>query len=266
MNNLADKGIEEKHILAISNVINSGEDDSKKKIRKDYVEKAFQCLEKLKEDKHIDGKELKSKINSKWHDPIDKPMLCLYTQNGNYRPRYNVFGKVRIERQSPLHQGVDLLAVPGKEVYACVDSYVEYIQEQGGYGKVICLRVKDKENFLKFKKEDFKLQYSNEGEILYGNNFNFDGEIYLFYGHLQKTEELIIGKEINCGKIIGYTGTSGYGLSKDPHLHFEIRNKKSSPGLSNRCHPGLFVNYKDEKTMSKTEKEYHKEIAKKYWD
>lgn len=82
-----------------------------------------------------------------WHDPVDNPMVCLYTQNGNYRPRYNVFGKVRKEREKHNHQGIDLLALPGSNAYACVDAYVEYIDIQQGYGNVICLKVKDPKSF-----------------------------------------------------------------------------------------------------------------------
>lgn len=267
LNNLADKGIEPKHILAISNVINSGEGDDKKKIRKDYVLAAYNLLSEtdtIKQD--TPNNLITQNADIKWHDPVDNPMLCLYTQNGNYRPRYNVFGKVRKERKSQIHQGIDFLAIPGKEVYACIDSYVEYIDEQGGYGNVICLKVKNKEDFLKFKRDNFKLQYSNEGEILFGNGFNFNGEIYLFYAHLKNIKNFSIGEEVKSGKVIGYVGTTGYGTSKDPHLHFEVRNKKRSPGLDNRCHPGLFIHYKDEKTMNQSEKDYHKKIAQKDWD
>lgn len=189
----------------------------------------------------------------------------MYTQNGNYRPRYNVFGRVRKEREKINHQGIDLLALPGDVVYACVDSYIEFIQEQSGYGKVVCLRVKDKDAFLK-RKKDFKLVYEDEGEILEGAGFNLDGEIYLFYAHLQSFSISLSDNEVKCGKEIGLAGTSGYGSTKDPHLHFEIRNAKSASGLNNRCHPGLFISYKDESNMSDSEKNEQRKIAEKFWD
>ncbi|WP_395972846.1 M23 family metallopeptidase [Chryseobacterium cucumeris] len=204
--------------------------------------------------------------NTKWHDPVDNPMLCLYTQNGNYRPRYNVFGTVRKERSNHNHQGIDLLALPGSNAYACVDAYVEFISIQSGYGNVICLKVKDPKEFLK-RKRDFNLQYSNMGEIQSGSGFSFNGDFYLFYAHLQEVEKsLKTNQEVSCGTIIGKNGTSGYGQTKDPHLHFEIRSSVTGGGLSNRCHPGIFVYYKDENTMSQKEKDYQKEIAQKFWD
>ena len=218
-------------------------------------EKKYDCSDSMKE--------LYNEVG--WHDPIDNPKLCLYTQNGNYRPRYNVFGKVRKERAKINHQGIDLLALPGDSVYACVDSYIEFIETQGGYGKVICLRVKDKEAFLK-RKKDYKLVYEDEGEILQGEGFNLDGNIYLFYAHLQSISLNMSDKEVVCGKEIGLAGTTGYGTTKDPHLHFEIRNARSASGLNNRCHPGIFISYKDEANMTKQEKDEQKKIAEKYWD
>ncbi|AZB25491.1 M23 family metallopeptidase [Chryseobacterium bernardetii] len=204
--------------------------------------------------------------STKWHDPVDNPMLCLYTQNGNYRPRYNVFGTVRKERSNHNHQGIDFLALPGSNAYACVDAYVEFISIQSGYGNVICLKVKDPKEFLK-RKRDFNLQYSNMGEIQSGPGFSFNGDFYLFYAHLQEIEKSLKAKqEISCGTIIGKNGTSGYGQTKDPHLHFEIRSSATGGGLTNRCHPGIFVYYKDENTMSQKEKDYQKEIAQKFWD
>ncbi|WP_333597219.1 peptidoglycan DD-metalloendopeptidase family protein [Chryseobacterium flavum] len=222
--------------------------------------KTFNC-ENIQESPKISTPE-----NIKWHDPVDNPMLCLYTQNGNYRPRYNVFGTVRKERSNHNHQGIDLLALPGSKVYACVDAYVEFISVQAGYGNVICLKVKEPKEFLKRRRE-FNLQYSNMGEIQTGSGFSFEGDFYLFYAHLQEVDKTLKAKqEVSCGTTIGKNGTSGYGQTKDPHLHFEIRSSISGSGLNNRCHPGIFVYYKDENMMSQKEKDYQKEVAQKFWD
>lgn len=61
-------------------------------------------------------------------------------------------------------------------------------------------------------------------------------------------------------------GTSGYGSTKDPHLHFEIRNISGASGLNNRCHPGIFIDYKGENEMTKAESDYQKEVTQKLWD
>ncbi|WP_136668421.1 PAAR-like protein [Flavobacterium sp. H122] len=205
------------------------------------------------------------KKENNWHDPVDNPMLCLYTQNGNYRPRYNVFGTVRKERSNHNHQGIDLLAIPGSNVYACVDAEIEFVSIQDGYGKVICLKVKDTKAFLE-RKKDYKLIYESEGELLQGDGFDFNGDIFLFYAHLQSTYIRAIDKEVKCGDIIGTNGTTGYGTTKDPHLHFEIRNKSAAPGLTHRCHPGYFINFKNETEQSVEEKKYQENIANYGWD
>ena len=90
--------------------------------------------------------------------------------------------------------------------------------------------------------------------------------VYLFYAHLQASFIKASDKEVKCGDVIGINGTSGFGTTKDPHLHFEIRNKSSASGLKNRCNPGYFVNYKNDASMSKDEKKYHEEISKNNWD
>lgn len=223
-----------------------------------YKVTTFSCNKENSDNKEIEKR-------SDWHNPVDDPQLCLYTQNGNYRPRYNVFGKVRKERTKLNHQGIDFLVLPGSNAYACVDAYVEFIEEQTGYGNVICLKVKDKEAFLK-RKRNFNLVYSSEGEMLEGPGFKYNGDFYLFYAHLQKINIPRDTKEVKCGIVIGLNGTSGYGSTHDPHLHFEIRSEARASGLNSRCHPGIFVYYKGENDMSQSEKDYHKTIAKKAWD
>lgn len=92
-------------------------------------------------------------------------------------------------------------------------------------------------------------------------------EIYLFYAHLQSvSNKLKNNPNVKCGDIIGKNGTSGYGSTKDPHLHFEIRNISGASGLNNRCHPGIFIDYKGENEMTKAESDYQKEVAQKLWD
>jgi murein DD-endopeptidase MepM/ murein hydrolase activator NlpD len=249
--------------------------EGKKEDGKTYVWEIAQNIQKWYDDGKLNKQKIfkcdfnflykEVKKDSKWHDPVDNPMLCLYTQNGNYRPRYNVFGTVRKERSNHNHQGIDLLAIPGSNVYACVDADIEFVSNQDGYGKVICLKVKDTKAFLERKKE-YKLVYENDGELLKGDGFNFDGDIFLFYAHLQSTFIKTNDKEVKCGDIIGTNGTSGYGSTKDPHLHFEIRNKSAAPGLSHRCHPGYFINFKNETDQSVEEKKYQENIAKYEWD
>ncbi len=208
----------------------------------------------------------------KWYNPVNNPMLCLYTQSGNYRPRYNVFGKVRKERatkEKPYkinHQGIDLLALPDSNIYSCANGTVVRSSDSGkGYGKIIIIKVDNPETLEVIKRTNFTLDYATEGEIFHSSTFNTEGNIYLKYCHL-KTMNVVIGEKVKAGQILGTNGTSGYGKTKDPHLHFEIASAARSSGLSNRCHAGQYVKYKGENDLSTTETAYQKTVAETYWD
>ncbi len=240
----------------VSMKVNPGEDLYGRSLRK----KAYSDITSVK----LKVKECKQGISSKWHDPVDNPVLCLYTQNGNYRPRYNTFGKVRKERESINHQGVDLLVKPDSPVYACMEGIVRFAGFKNGYGETVIIELLDVSNF-KERRRKFELRYKDEGEQEEGPGFNLNGSIYLLYAHLQKFE-VKLGDEVKAGQLIGKSGTSGYGTSRDPHLHFEISSSLSGAGLNNRCHPGFYVYYKSEDEMTEEEKEVQKEIAEKDWD
>ena len=204
----------------------------------------------------------------KWYDPLNNPMLCLYTQNGNYRPRYNVFGKVRKERSKIYHQGIDLLALPDGDsnIYACGDGKVVRANNSGkGYGNIIAIKLDNPKQLKLVKRIDFSLKYSSEGEIIKSSNFNEDGEIYLKYCHLKKIE-VKKGDRVKAGQIIGKNGTSGYGKTKDPHLHFESASNAYGSGLNYRCHPGQYINYKGVDDMNQEEKNYQEKVSETYWD
>ncbi|MFV0531527.1 MAG: M23 family metallopeptidase, partial [Flavobacteriales bacterium] len=204
-------------------------------------------------------------ISNGWHDPVDDPMLCLYTQNGNYRPRYNTFGKVRKERSNHNHQGVDLLAKPGTNVYACMNgTVVRAGNSGGGYGNVITIKI-DNPSDLIARKRQFQLVYKDFDEMEHGSGYNEGGDLFIFYAHLHSVN-VNVGDQVISGQVIGLNGTSGFGSTKDPHLHFEILNAVRATGLNNRVHPGLFCYYKGETEMSEKDKEYQKEVASKYWN
>src|SRR5690554_7883371 len=95
----------------------------------------------------------------------------------------------------------------------------------------------------------------------YGPEFNIDGSLYLFYSHLNEAF-VSVGERVVGGQVIAASGTTGYGSSKNPHLHFEIRNALSAPGFNNRCNPALFIPYKDEHQMTQADKDFQKVVAR----
>ncbi|WP_227625535.1 M23 family metallopeptidase [Geofilum rubicundum] len=197
-------------------------------------------------------------------EPIKNSLLCLYTQNGNYRPWHNVFGNVRTLNSNSKHQGVDILAKPDTEVYSCFDGVVKKVENQSGYGKVLIIEIEDIDSFVDCKK-DYSLLYKDKGELQYGKGFNLNGPLFLFYAHLNDCY-VSVNDKVAGGQLVASSGTTGYGSSKDPHLHFEIRNKLSAPGLSNRCNPAFFIDYKNESDMAIKDKQFQEEVAQKFWD
>ncbi|MDD5119313.1 MAG: peptidoglycan DD-metalloendopeptidase family protein, partial [Sulfuricurvum sp.] len=197
-----------------------------------------------------------------WHDPIDNPQLAKYNINGVNRPWSNTFGMVRIQNNHPKkHQGVDLFALPGTPVYACVDGTISAsIAGVSGYGNVIVLKAKCPD-FVRSRKRAYNLQYAEQGEMEHGPNFNDQGQFYFMYAHL--LERIVdMGAHVKAGQIIGKIGTSGYTTSKDPHLHFEISNiGQIGGGLNNKVNPAFYVGYKLPNELTSTDSILQNNVA-----
>ena len=87
-----------------------------------------------------------------------------------------------------LHQGMDLAAPEGTEVFAAADGIVTVIAEDPIYGKYVIISHEDKWSSL--------------------------------YGHLQRVET-VLRSNVKSGTLIGRVGSTGQ--STGPHLHFELR-------------------------------------------
>ncbi|MCL2209703.1 MAG: M23 family metallopeptidase [Treponema sp.] len=87
-----------------------------------------------------------------------------------------------------MHQGVDLAAPDGTEVFSAADGVVLAIGDDPIYGIYVIIR--------------------------HQNNWTS------LYGHLQKTETTLQA-EVKSGTLIGRVGSTGQ--STGPHLHFELR-------------------------------------------
>jgi predicted chitinase len=226
------------YIDTISWLINGG--DNGRTERREY-------LKKLKE---IDF--FKCGTN-KWHDPVDNPMLCLYSQGGeSKKPWHGSFGPT-IRDGVNIHTGMDLFAKPGTNVYSCVKGEVVRSEINSSmFGELIVIKVIDEETFKSRRKNPFVLKYSEKSEIEL-QNFDHNGPFYLVYAHL-KERKVAIGETVNAGKIIGLTGTSGVNgvpfSTKNPHLHFEIMNVEKQAGLDKKCNPGVYLTYKDEDNLT----------------
>lgn len=88
------------------------------------------------------------------------------------------------------HKGVDYAAPTGTRVKSTADGTVDFIGNQGGYGRVVILR--------------HQTRYTT------------------VYGHLSGyASGLHKGSRVAQGEVIGYVGSSGWATG--PHLHYEFR-------------------------------------------
>ena len=97
-----------------------------------------------------------------------------------------------------MHRGVDFAASKGTSVYAAGNGVIEYVGNNGGYGKYIRIR----------HNSSYKTAYAH----LSG-----------FKKNISK------GVRVSQGQIIGYVGSTG--KSTGPHLHYEViyNNQQINP-------------------------------------
>jgi len=101
-----------------------------------------------------------------------------------------------------IHQGIDLAAPEGTEVFAVADGIVS----STGYDHI----------------------YGNYIIINHSNN------ISSLYGHLQRIDT-VLRSEVKSGNLIGRVGSTG--LSTGPHLHFELRQDGRAFDPAGRLRP-----------------------------
>jgi len=120
-----------------------------------------------------------------------------YRVTSSYGIRENpVTGNVR------LHQGIDLAAPLGTEVFAAADGTVIEIGDDPVYGIYIIISHRDRWTSL--------------------------------YGHLQRVET-VLRQSVKSGTLIGRVGSTGQ--STGPHLHFELRQDGRALDPSGRLRP-----------------------------
>lgn len=104
---------------------------------------------------------------------------------------HNDYGAPRYSPYFHLHEGVDLFAVDGTPVIACVDGVIRKLAD-GSIG---------------------------------GISFWLDGDdgITYYYGHLRGyAPGLAAGQRVRLGQVLGYVGDTGVAQGTYPHLHFEV--------------------------------------------
>jgi len=131
------------------------------------------------------------RFSNSWHDPVLNPQLNKYTFNANFNPANGAHGNVRKWRTKvPSHTGLDIFAIPGTEVYACMDGIVvdASTSYKKGNNKTVRIKINNTNDFLKHISHlSYSLQYERKGEIM-GVTPTKNDTIYLIYMHEKAVE------------------------------------------------------------------------------
>ena len=197
-------------------------------------------------------------------NPVKNPQLAYYNFRGEEYPDWSKFGRVR-SNGLRVHQGVDIFAEPGTDVYAVADGkVVDLYVDKTGYGLNFYLEV-NPADLEKIKRKHYKPKESAR-EQLYGPNYNPALPIkYIRYAHLSEVK-VKIGDEVKAGQVIAKTGTTGNASGTHaPHLHFEIAFEMRGKGLINRVDPEMYFKIKNGNNLTKDEKKIQTEKSKTQW-
>lgn len=102
------------------------------------------------------------------------------------------------------HQGNDLMAPKGTEVYAIADGVVVWIRDRGTAGRYVAIEHAD-------GWESWYMHLNNDTP---GTD---DGAAPLELGVAVE-----VGEEVEAGQLIGWVGDSGNAEGSSPHTHFEL--------------------------------------------
>lgn len=197
-------------------------------------------------------------------NPVKNSQLAYYNFRGEEYPDWSKFGKVR-SNGLRVHQGVDIFAPPGTDVYAVADGkVVDLYVDKTGYGLNFYLEV-NPNDLEKIKRKNYKPKESAKEE-LYGDNYNPSMPIkYIRYAHLSEVK-VKIGDKVKAGQVIAKTGTTGNASGTHaPHLHFEIAFEMRGRGLMNRVDPEMYFKIKNGNKLTKEEKRIQTEKSKTQW-
>ena len=218
---------------------------------------------------YINNKQEKAIVKEKEEDdnifrinPIKNPQVTYYNFRGEEYPDWAKFGMTRSDGLRG-HQGIDIFAVPGTDVFAVLDGkIVDLYVDKLGYGLNFYMEV-DPNELEKIK--NYKPKESAREET-YGSNYTPEMEIkYIRYCHLSEVN-VKLGDTVKAGQVIAKTGVTGNASgTRAPHLHFEIAYEMRGKGLINRVNPEMYFKIKNGNELSKEEKKTQLDASQLIW-
>ncbi|MDO6709010.1 M23 family metallopeptidase [Photobacterium sp. 1_MG-2023] len=212
-----------------------------------------------------------------WHEPILNPMSTNYSQYGNKKEYWGLFGEnIRKGNKSSAHRALDIFAEVGTDVYACVDAEIQHTRHSDTNGNLIVLKVSDEK--LVQRIWDERLNYKvhslkDRTEDTIGSAFDLKKGLKFAYMHLKSIEAnpetgkpLQAGDKVKMGQIIAKSGVSGTGVvgTRAPHLHFEVSTKHMYGDSSTKINPGYFVNFKYKDQQNNEEIKLQSDTSQKF--
>lgn len=240
LNEKAAEGNEDSHVNAITAVINFHTDSyAHRRTHFGNTYRHFRVAECSKDEKKEEAAVAEPGV---WHDPVDSPQRTKYNSNGNIKPVSGAYGDVR-NNYTKYHSGLDLFALPGTTVYACLKGEVVESTPGNTAGQTIRIKIDNVKDLLTQKDAvNYSLEFSQGEEM--GIDITETDDVYLIYMHLSQ-RDVETGDKVEPGDTIGLSGVSGSIANNipSPHLHLEIATVQNAygTGKTKRTNPARFI-------------------------